>query len=252
MNRGQLKKWNDDRGFGFIRPDDGSPDVFLHISDLPQTIRRPRIGDRVTYHLGRSKDGKLKATKASLEGVPAISNVQPSPQPRSYGSTGSTQGQTRRKPKNGLKTAWKGTVLGIAAIGAVVAAFNQFSSQLRPATVQSNATPTAPAPISATPQAPKATPATPKPVVTPRPAATPEPTQQNVTVVRVPASSTGSGQAPAGCNVKGNVSYDSGEKLYHVPGMEDYEGTKIDPDRGERWFCSEEEAIAAGWRKGPG
>jgi len=104
MNRGQLKKWDDDRGFGFIKPDDGAPDVFLHIRDLSQAIRRPRIGDRVTYHLGRGKDGKLKATKASLEGVPALSSPQPSSQPRSFGSTprssGSNQRQTRNKPKN--------------------------------------------------------------------------------------------------------------------------------------------------------
>lgn len=50
------------------------------------------------------------------------------------------------------------------------------------------------------------------------------------------------------CNIKGNINY-SGEKIYHVPGQEYYNETKIDEEYGERWFCSEEEAQAAGWRK---
>lgn len=50
------------------------------------------------------------------------------------------------------------------------------------------------------------------------------------------------------CNIKGNINY-NGEKIYHVPGQEYYDETKIDEEYGERWFCSEEEAQAAGWRK---
>ena len=51
------------------------------------------------------------------------------------------------------------------------------------------------------------------------------------------------------CNIKGNISISTGEKIYHVPGQEYYEETVISPEYGERWFCSEEEAMAAGWRK---
>lgn len=51
------------------------------------------------------------------------------------------------------------------------------------------------------------------------------------------------------CNIKGNVSINSGERIYHVRGQEYYEATGISPQYGERWFCSEEEARAAGWRK---
>ncbi|WP_210530341.1 thermonuclease family protein [Rubellimicrobium arenae] len=48
------------------------------------------------------------------------------------------------------------------------------------------------------------------------------------------------------CRIKGNIS-PSG-RIYYVPGSSRYEATKIDPSRGERWFCSEQEAEAAGWR----
>jgi hypothetical protein len=53
------------------------------------------------------------------------------------------------------------------------------------------------------------------------------------------------------CVIKGNISISTQHKLYHVPCMEDYEGTIIDPVKGERWFCSEAEAVAAGWSRAP-
>lgn len=50
------------------------------------------------------------------------------------------------------------------------------------------------------------------------------------------------------CNIKGNVST-RGERIYHVPGQKYYDETRISRSHGERWFCSEEEARAAGWRR---
>lgn len=52
-----------------------------------------------------------------------------------------------------------------------------------------------------------------------------------------------------GCEIKGNISVETGERIYHVPGQEYYLQTRIDPFRGERWFCTEQEAFAAGWRR---
>lgn len=51
------------------------------------------------------------------------------------------------------------------------------------------------------------------------------------------------------CRIKGNVSINSGELIYHVPGQLHYDETTIRPEYGERWFCSEADARAAGWRK---
>jgi endonuclease YncB( thermonuclease family) len=55
--------------------------------------------------------------------------------------------------------------------------------------------------------------------------------------------------APADCVIKGNVSYNGGTRIYHMPGQAWYDATAISVDRGERWFCSEEEAKSAGWRR---
>ena len=55
-------------------------------------------------------------------------------------------------------------------------------------------------------------------------------------------------QQLADCPIKGNIS-SSGEKIYHMPGQKYYDKTVIDELKGECWFCTEEEAISAGWRK---
>jgi endonuclease YncB( thermonuclease family) len=51
----------------------------------------------------------------------------------------------------------------------------------------------------------------------------------------------------AGCYVKGNINGE-GERIYHAPGSPSYDETRVDEERGERWFCTEAEARAAGWR----
>ena len=52
---------------------------------------------------------------------------------------------------------------------------------------------------------------------------------------------------PSGCVIKGNIS--NSAHIYHMPSGRWYDKTRIKTSKGERWFCSEEEAIAAGWRK---
>jgi endonuclease YncB( thermonuclease family) len=49
------------------------------------------------------------------------------------------------------------------------------------------------------------------------------------------------------CPIKGNISR-KGERIYHLPADRDYLKTRIDAAKGERWFCSEAEAVHAGWR----
>ena len=74
--------------------------------------------------------------------------------------------------------------------------------------------------------------------------ATPEPS---------PAASSGSGPCDfSGSDepvVKGNISYNTGEKIYHVPDGDFYDDTVVNESAGERWFCTEADAVAAGWRK---
>ncbi|TRW92774.1 cold shock domain-containing protein [Candidatus Methylobacter oryzae] len=67
--KGKLKRWNDDRGFGFISPENGGNEVFIHISALKNISRRPVVGDMILYQLHINDDGKSKAIKAKIDGV---------------------------------------------------------------------------------------------------------------------------------------------------------------------------------------
>jgi len=53
--------------------------------------------------------------------------------------------------------------------------------------------------------------------------------------------------ATSGCVIKGNIN-SKGVRIYHTPASAWYSRTKVSPEKGERWFCSEKEARAAGWR----
>ena len=84
------------------------------------------------------------------------------------------------------------------------------------------------------------------------PKATPDRQDHEEQSAQVAGCSGGCTTYPSWCPgapIKGNVSFDSGERIYHVLGQEYYDATKISPAYGERWFCTEAEAQAAGWRK---
>ena len=178
FQKGRIVSWKDERGFGFIKPDHGSPEVFLHISALTAIVRRPRVGDRILYKITTERDGKIRATQASIQGVTRRSV------------------SARRKPrKHGVFNTFM-RILIVGIISLVIIELDYAFAPSRSASLIASIT-------------------------------KPE------------------------CIVEGNISYNGGRKLYHIPGMEDYQNTKIDSFEGERWFCSEEEAIANGWRKAP-
>lgn len=63
--------WNDERGFGFVRPDQGDRDFFVHISAFRKGLRRrPASGDFVQYQIAREVGDRKRIAYAVLEGVP--------------------------------------------------------------------------------------------------------------------------------------------------------------------------------------
>ncbi len=67
--QGKISQWKDDKGFGFITPDNGSEKVFFHISSMTTKTRRPIIGDSVIFQSSFDKQGRLKATSVAIEGL---------------------------------------------------------------------------------------------------------------------------------------------------------------------------------------
>ena len=67
MPIGTVKWFNATKGYGFIQPDDGSKDVFVHISDVERAgIGAPQEGQKLEYELQRGQQGKVSAGNLKL------------------------------------------------------------------------------------------------------------------------------------------------------------------------------------------
>lgn len=86
---GTLAKWNDDRGFGFILPNQAGEEIFVHISAFPKDGVRPTVGEVVSFETatvdGRTlaiaieRPGRSKPKRSSrAQGIPGAGNPWPS------------------------------------------------------------------------------------------------------------------------------------------------------------------------------
>lgn len=67
MATGTVKWFNATKGFGFIQPEHGSKDIFLHISALERAgIRDIRDGQAITFDVEKGRDGRESATNVAL------------------------------------------------------------------------------------------------------------------------------------------------------------------------------------------
>lgn len=69
MAKGTVKWFNATKGYGFIEPEDGGKDVFVHISALEAAgLRTLQDGQAVSYELGQDQRGRQAAENIVVEG----------------------------------------------------------------------------------------------------------------------------------------------------------------------------------------
>lgn len=62
MPKGTVKWFNPTKGFGFIQPEAGGKDVFLHVSAVERSgLQPPADGQKVSYELETGRDGRTSA-----------------------------------------------------------------------------------------------------------------------------------------------------------------------------------------------
>lgn len=98
---GTLRTWHDDRGFGFIAPAHGGPEVFVHISAFARDGTHPVAGERLQYDLGRGRDGRPQALQVVRLAV---------------GSTSPAAASSARRSGGGSGSAWLGRVIAAVLV----------------------------------------------------------------------------------------------------------------------------------------
>ncbi|MBU1564743.1 MAG: DUF1294 domain-containing protein [Proteobacteria bacterium] len=67
--QGTLTRWDDDKGYGFICPTNGTKDAFFHVKSLPHYQRRPKNGDVLTYEDKVDEKKRLYASSPKIKGL---------------------------------------------------------------------------------------------------------------------------------------------------------------------------------------
>ena len=78
-SKGRIASWNDDKGYGFIAPDNGGAHVFIHIKALRNRNRRPVVNDVVSYAIKKDDQGRSRAVSAAFVGDKSAQKSRYSP-----------------------------------------------------------------------------------------------------------------------------------------------------------------------------
>jgi cold shock CspA family protein len=88
---GSIHRWNDDKGYGFIKRKDTDEELFFHISDCPKGGQRPQVGWVVSFEIGTSRQGKTAACKIQCTQFHPLTAQTATPRPVAKPETGKSR-----------------------------------------------------------------------------------------------------------------------------------------------------------------
>lgn len=124
--KGKITQWNDDKGFGFITPEDGSDNIFVHISAVNPKERRPQINDEVLFETAIDSQRRVRATEVYYEGWTLRPIKQPSKQ-SSHSKGGSSDKKIALEPVRKKPLDYVFLIMAIVLI--TLAGFNYFKEK---------------------------------------------------------------------------------------------------------------------------
>lgn len=124
--KGKITQWHDDKGFGFITPEDGSEKIFFHISAVNPKDRRPQINDEVLFESAIDSQRRVRATEVYYEGWTLRPITQPSKQSSRF-KGGSSDKRIILEPVK--KTPLDYVFLILAIVLIALAGFNYFKEK---------------------------------------------------------------------------------------------------------------------------
>jgi cold shock CspA family protein len=130
IETGKLVRWIDDKGFGFIQPNAGGNDIFIHISALRGMSRSPVVGDTIHYQTEFDASGKRRASHARIEGVPKQLTLEPLARVHESPTGPAPYDRPQQKPKQRLNQPQKRRgslpfLFGLLIVGGV-SAYDKF------------------------------------------------------------------------------------------------------------------------------
>ncbi len=91
---GKLKKWNAERGFGFVVAEHGDQDIFVHVSAFPRDGQAPVVGESLSFEVEGGEDGRKRAVRVRRP------NTEAGVSPRLRERTASQPPRRNSRPSN--------------------------------------------------------------------------------------------------------------------------------------------------------
>ena len=142
-SHGNLVRWNEERGFGFVRPAHRHEDIFVHISAFPRDGIRPSVGELVSFEIESGPDGRNRAVRVMRPGAQQVTTDRVRP-------VRTAARVPARRP--GILQKLFNLALVFALGFAGIEAYQRFTDSHEPTSVNASSTPTRLAIPAPTPQ----------------------------------------------------------------------------------------------------